>query len=232
MAEVADAEGGDEAQQLQGGFAWGLGGFGGVGQYAGEAGGVGVAALLHARQVVAAGGVGEGEQGAAFVPGVAGGAQADLHGDGALPVAVRQGDGLQPDAASVEAVVAAGARDRIGGAARDEVKGVRIPQDDAVVAQGGQAGLLRTAGVQEAGQCGEDGEMEAGTKAGAEGQAAHSLQVMSVPQHCGDLILPSQEGQRETCTWLPSGRSRWPFSRGTSHLAHWALTDMPHWPQE
>ena len=74
--------------------------------------------------------------------------------------------------------------------------------------------------------------MEAGTKAGAEWLAGHALQVMSAPQHWGDLILPSQEGQRETWTEEPSGRSRWPFSRGTSHLAHWALTDMPHWPQE
>ena len=225
VAEVADAKGGDEAQQLQGWFSRGFPvGFSGVGQDPGEAGGVGVAALLHARQVVAAGSVGKGEQGAALVPGVAGGAQADLHGDGALPVAVGQGDGLQPDAAGVQAVVAAGACDRIRGAARDEVNGVCTPQDDAMVAQGGQAGLLHAAGIQETGQGGE------GAK--AEGGADHALQLMSAPQHCGDLILPSQEGQRETCTWLPSGRSRWPFSRGTSHLAHWALTDMPHWPQE
>jgi hypothetical protein len=51
---------------------------------------------------------------------------------------------------------------------------------------------------------------------------------MSAPQHNGDLILPSHEGHWETCTALPSSRDKWPFSKGMSHFAQEALTDIPH----
>ena len=85
---------------------------------------VGVAAVLHALQVVPAGGAGEGEQGAALVPRIAGGSQADVHGDGTLTIAMGQGNGLQPDAAGVEPVVAAVGQDGVHGPAGDEGEGV------------------------------------------------------------------------------------------------------------
>jgi hypothetical protein len=50
---------------------------------------------------------------------------------------------------------------------------------------------------------------------------------MSVPQHWGDLILPSQDGHWDICTSLPSSRANMPFSSGSSHLAQVALTDIP-----
>ncbi|MGB0255067.1 MAG: hypothetical protein ACPF95_02720 [Flavobacteriaceae bacterium] len=53
-------------------------------------------------------------------------------------------------------------------------------------------------------------------------------QLMSAPQHCGDLIFPSQEGHCEICISLPSSKDRSPFSRGTLHLPHVAFTDIPH----
>ena len=50
---------------------------------------------------------------------------------------------------------------------------------------------------------------------------------MSVPQHWGDLILPSQDGHWDICTSLPSSSTNMPFSRGSLHLAQEALTDIP-----
>ena len=51
---------------------------------------------------------------------------------------------------------------------------------------------------------------------------------MSVPQHCGDLIFPSQDGHCEIWTSDPSSSERKPFSNGISHLPQFALTDIPH----
>ncbi len=165
----------------------------GGGHDAGEAGGVGVAAVLHALEVVAAGGIGEGEQGSALVPGVAGGTQADVHGDAALPVAVGQGNGLEPDAAGVKAVVAQRRGYRVWRAARDKVHGIGIPQDHRVVAQCGNFSRHGATGVQ---SCRQKRCCNARKENGS--QPLHAAQDMSLPQHWGDLILPSQLGHLDT----------------------------------
>lgn len=55
----------------------------------------------------------------------------------------------------------------------------------------------------------------------------YNVQLMSTPQHCGDLIFPSQDRQIETCTSLPSGNPKMSFSKGRSHFAQEALTAIP-----
>ena len=105
----------------------------------------------------------------------------------------------QPDAAGIEAEVASVGQDRIHGPAGHEGHGVSGPQHDGVVPEGREV-VSRLAGHEQ----GRDGspkdeveaKMEASTESG--GLAGHALQVMSAPQQRGDLILPSQDGQRET----------------------------------
>jgi len=57
---------------------------------------------------------------------------------------------------------------------------------------------------------------------------------MSAPQHIGDLIFPqlSSLGHQETWTVDPSSLVRVPFTNGTLHFAHDALTAMPQVGQE
>jgi hypothetical protein len=53
-------------------------------------------------------------------------------------------------------------------------------------------------------------------------------QVISWPQHRGDLILPCPFGHLEICTFAPLSSVRVSFSRGASHLAQVAFTLIPH----
>lgn len=53
------------------------------------------------------------------------------------------------------------------------------------------------------------------------------LQVISSPQQLGDFIFPSQDGHLDTCTLDPLSVVIISSTRGTSHLAHVALTAIP-----
>ncbi len=57
---------------------------------------------------------------------------------------------------------------------------------------------------------------------------AQTGQLMSCPQHKGDLILPAHLGHLATSTLLPSGRTRWSSTKGSLHLAQLVRTDIPH----
>ena len=60
----------------------------------------------------------------------------------------------------------------------------------------------------------------------------YSEQLMSKPQHIGDLIFPSHTGQREIWTLLPSSIVNVSFTSGWSHFAQVAWTDIPHFWHE
>jgi hypothetical protein len=51
---------------------------------------------------------------------------------------------------------------------------------------------------------------------------------MSIPQHKGDFILPSQLVHLEICTSLPSSVINTSSIKAKSHLAQEALTAIPH----
>jgi hypothetical protein len=53
-------------------------------------------------------------------------------------------------------------------------------------------------------------------------------QVMSSPQHIGDLILPCPFGHFETWTSVPFSSFILSLTRGASHFAQVALTAIPH----
>ncbi|MDF1556275.1 MAG: hypothetical protein P1P84_24620 [Deferrisomatales bacterium] len=53
-------------------------------------------------------------------------------------------------------------------------------------------------------------------------------QLMSTPQHMGDLIFPWPFGHLEIRTAVPSGNFTLSSTRGASHFAHVALTPIPH----
>jgi hypothetical protein len=53
-------------------------------------------------------------------------------------------------------------------------------------------------------------------------------QLMSSPQHMGDLILPWPLGHFEICTFVPSSNVKLSSTSGASHLAQVALTAIPH----
>ena len=55
----------------------------------------------------------------------------------------------------------------------------------------------------------------------------YRLQLISLPQHCGDFIFPSHLGQLETCTLSPLSKEMCPFINGSLHLAQLALTAIP-----
>ena len=52
-------------------------------------------------------------------------------------------------------------------------------------------------------------------------------QVISAPQHSGDLIFPCSFGHFDTCTVEPSSRVRTSFTKGASQWPHVALTVIP-----
>ncbi len=52
-------------------------------------------------------------------------------------------------------------------------------------------------------------------------------QLISWPQHIGDLILPWSLGHLETWTLFPSSRAILSFTSGASHLPHVAFTLIP-----
>ena len=54
------------------------------------------------------------------------------------------------------------------------------------------------------------------------------VQVMSWPQHIGDLILPWSFGHLEIWTCFPLSRVSVSFTSGASHLPQVALTLIPH----
>jgi hypothetical protein len=63
---------------------------------------------------------------------------------------------------------------------------------------------------------------------GERGFCGYTLQVMSWPQHIGDLILPCPFGHFEICTSLPSSSFRLSSTSGASHFAQLAFTPIPH----
>ncbi len=56
-------------------------------------------------------------------------------------------------------------------------------------------------------------------------------QVMSAPQHNGDLIFPCPFGHFDTATTRPSAVVIVSCTSGASHLAHVAFTSIPHFSQ-
>jgi len=60
-------------------------------------------------------------------------------------------------------------------------------------------------------------------------RAAHTEQVMSAPQHRGDLILPCPSGHLEIVTFVPSSRDSVSCTSSLLHFPHVMLpTLMPH----
>jgi len=55
-----------------------------------------------------------------------------------------------------------------------------------------------------------------------------TVQVISCPQHIGDLIFPWPFGHFEICTSLLSSNFKLSLTSGSSHFAHVALTAIPH----
>ena len=55
-----------------------------------------------------------------------------------------------------------------------------------------------------------------------------TVQVMSVPQHMGDLILPWPFGHTEIATDVPSSLTRTSSTRAASQAPQAVLTDIPH----
>ena len=59
-------------------------------------------------------------------------------------------------------------------------------------------------------------------------RVGQTAQVMSDPQHIGDLILPWPLGQTEMRTCAPSSLTSTSSTRAASHFAQLVFTDIPH----
>ena len=58
-----------------------------------------------------------------------------------------------------------------------------------------------------------------------------TLQVMSAPQHSGDLIFPCPLGHWETSTSAPASVTITASTRGASQVPQVVFTDIPHLSQ-